>query len=265
MLSPPPARSGISMATKLAIIALFALVFIASGVAYWYYGGEDVIVESDVTEDEVDEEDTTLEDILDSKPDYSAGASGGNVNDAIYSTSAGNIEFEKIWDDSGSGADLSVAVWRPTDLPNYTSIGDITSGDDNAVEDTDRVLFVSNSSAYSALPTNYKKIWSSEGVNLKKPIAFWEATCPDQYRALGHVASEDVPDQDASRCVHESLLEDTDLKNTIWESKSAKKLKTKSGAPNTSSDVGIWSVWGSSTFMAGKLNDKPKLAYRFKG
>lgn len=241
---------------KIGILVILLLVIAGVFAATYWYWYKEVSIVNDNDSGDGGGDDIPLEDLLAVKKDYM-----GDEDDldyegtAFYSTTGGNLEFEKVWDDSGSGADKNLAVWRPTVVPGYAPIGDIASDDDNGVDDAQRVLFVRDDPAYSAMPTNYKPVWSSDGYNLKKPIAFWEAVCPDKYKSMGHLASEDVPDQDSMRCVHESVLEATDLKNEIWNSEDAKKTEG-------SKDVSVWNVWGSSTFMAGGV--KPKEAWRFK-
>ncbi|MEU9015070.1 Vps62-related protein [Streptomyces sp. NPDC048479] len=111
--------------------------------------------------------------------------------------------FTKIYDDSGTGADDDVAVWRPDlgNMPGYHSLGDVAM---NVHDRAPANAFVVKGPK-DALepPTDYQLIWSDHGSGGDQDGSLWQPIAPPGYTCLGGVAAHGYskPSTDVVRCI----------------------------------------------------------------
>lgn len=229
---------------------LLIIIVVLIGVYYYYFMSNDFMSDN-IEDNNTDTAPVDINDLKDLKDsDYSDDPEETEeiqTSPAFVSTTTGNIEMEKIWDDSGSGADTDLSFWRPSGYPMHTSVGDIAINSSDKIPDSIRVLFVNNSEEFSKLPVDYKQVWNTDNIKSKDQTAIWEAICPDKYKSIGHIASEQKPLQDTVRCVHEDYLSETTMQNKLWRSKTADSKKS-------GKNIDITNVWGSTTFLAVPSN-----------
>lgn len=130
------------------------------------------------------------------------------------------IRFDPVYDDGGTGADHDLSVWRPVPPPGFFSLGDIAM---SAHGLQPRLAFVvSGEGDVLAPPTDYARVWSSNGAGGDREGSFWRPVAPAGYACLGAVASpgSTKPSTDLIRCVrHEYLLPATPT--WVWDSRGA--------------------------------------------
>lgn len=143
--------------------------------------------------------------------------------------------FEKVWDDSGSGASADVGFFRPVPRDGYFVLGHYAHG--SHAKPTDAVVMVvrtkpGQETALSA-PLNYQRIWSDAGSGANGDVAVWWPSCPTNYVALGLITTTGAqPTADAVRCVRQDLTAPARVGTAVWND-------SGSGA---NSNFGSWEV-----------------------
>ncbi|WP_224243580.1 Vps62-related protein [Hyalangium gracile] len=111
--------------------------------------------------------------------------------------------FHWIYDDSGSGADNDVSVWRPdlSQTPGFYSLGDVAMGSHGRAPGM--TFVVRGEGDVLARPLDYNWIWSDWGSGGTHDGSFWEPVAPAGYTCLGAVAAlgYSKPSTDLIRCV----------------------------------------------------------------
>ena len=146
--------------------------------------------------------------------------------------------FQGVWNDEGSGAELDGAFYRPVPPAGYSVIGYYGQGNHYA---PNGVVAVAKELIPGALaqPTGYEAIWTDSGSGSDRDGAFWRPIPPPDYTCLGVVVSGYAfghgyapPSLDAIRCVRSKLVGPGKTWLPIWNDES-------SGAH---SDVGTWTI-----------------------
>lgn len=119
-------------------------------------------------------------------------------------------EVKAIWDDSGSGAHMSLAVWRGVGPADTYSLGDFADGQHpNRIFPTPGALLVAKGKFdyIFAPPYEFREVWKDRGSGSDQDVVFYQPICPAYFRALGHVAVASYRERPSSsmiRCVNMS-------------------------------------------------------------
>lgn len=111
-------------------------------------------------------------------------------------------DTERIWDDSGSGANVDFSSWRATEPDGYFSLGDI--GVASHSEPRFSILARAIKPDALAAPVNFVQRWNDAGSGADDDVAFYQPVCPPGYRWLGYVTIQshsDFPPTNDFRCV----------------------------------------------------------------
>ncbi|MEC3978743.1 Vps62-related protein [Amycolatopsis sp. H20-H5] len=119
-------------------------------------------------------------------------------------------QFQRIWDDGGSGADHDVSIWRPdvSRYSGYRSLGDVVMKGYGAPSNT---FLVRDDAGVAARPVGYRLIWDDRGSGGDHDVSLWEPVAPAGYTCLGSVAEhgyDTPPSTDVVRCLQSSYTTD---------------------------------------------------------
>eukprot|EP01137_Pigoraptor_chileana_P000664 Opistho-2@37176 len=125
-------------------------------------------------------------------------------------------QYEKIWDDSGTGAvPVDVTIFRPVPPDGFYILGDYAQRGRLDAPTLHRVLCVRQEATKSHSPiplllppVDYVKVWEDIGSKPKfGPCSIWKPIPPEGYVAIGHIAHAgyDKPAVPTHRCVHMSI------------------------------------------------------------
>ena len=112
-------------------------------------------------------------------------------------------DTDKIWTDSGSGANRDFSSWRARELKGYFSLGDIGVGNSHA-EPRFSILVKAIKPDALAVPISFRQKWTDAGSGANDDVAFYEPDCPVGYRGLGYVTKRShspPPSTNDIRCV----------------------------------------------------------------
>ena len=141
--------------------------------------------------------------------------------------------YTPIWNDTGSGADEDVSIWRPVVPKGFVRLGHrIAAGYDEPSGQT-MILRAVNKKVIKA-PAKYVQIWNDAGSGALKTVFIWRASCAKGYSALGDVATSTkrAPSKSEISCVRSSDLAKAVGGDLLWDD-------TGSGA---TADFGAWSI-----------------------
>jgi len=138
-------------------------------------------------------------------------------------------KLEEIWNDSGSGVTNRISIYRSVARPGYYRVGD-TAFTVKPHDDTERkpegflvrLTHPENFDQILKLPKSYCTVWNDRHLPTKNKVQIWRVVCPDNFVALGHVAtSGSVPLPGDVYCVNSTyttvgILRDWDA---IWDEK----------------------------------------------
>jgi hypothetical protein len=148
-------------------------------------------------------------------------------------------EFERIWDDKGSGAKRDIAFFRPIVPSGFKILGHFAYGSYGNPDQKRKIMVVresnkNGSSNLLANPIRYERIWYDRGSGAKKDGAVWRPIPPKGYSAIGDVATRGwrSPSTGEIVCVRNDLVEKGVVGHNIWNDRG-------SGAKH---DVSIWSI-----------------------
>jgi len=140
--------------------------------------------------------------------------------------------YERIWTDAGSGAKLSVAVWRAKNYQSeYCSLGDVLT-DSYSSPSTKAVLVTQKKSGALVKPSSFSLVWNDGGSGADEDVAIYRMNAPSGYTCLGGVAvNSGSPDSSKYCCVKNEYIVRADTIE-IWND----------GGSGAKSDVSLWSV-----------------------
>jgi len=139
--------------------------------------------------------------------------------------------FSWLYNDSGTGADDDVSIWRPelSQSPGFFSLGDVAvSSHGPAPVNT---FVVRGEGDLLARPVDYAWIWNDRGSGGTYDVSFWEPLAPAGYTCLGTVTVQGYgkPSTELIRCVKSAYVLPG---NPVWVWDDS-----GSGADN---DLGLW-------------------------
>ena len=98
--------------------------------------------------------------------------------------------YVKIWDDSGSGADDDVSIWRAySNDEGYLPLGATAVGYHSSPGDTTLVAKAVEGGAL-AHPTGFSEVWNDRGSGADDDVRVMSMNAPTGYTCIGHVAVE---------------------------------------------------------------------------
>lgn len=145
--------------------------------------------------------------------DLPEGKCGGTVEELAFEYTR---DFEKVWDDAGSGADSDVGFFQPIPPQGYYVLGHYAHASHEAP--TTSVLVVKEEKAGAlAEPIGYERIWTDAGSGADQDGAVWQPSCPGNFVAIGLVTTSGAePSSDAVRCVRKDLTVQAEVGELIW-------------------------------------------------
>ncbi len=137
--------------------------------------------------------------------------------------------FSWIYDDSGTGANHDVSMWRPNPAAGYYSLGDVAMGSHSAP--ITAISIKASTADGLAKPLDYELIWKDSGSGGTHDGSFWSPIAPNGYTCLGHIAVNGYskPATDVMRCVRSDYVVAVTAAS-VWDD-------SGSGA---SWDAGVW-------------------------
>ena len=98
--------------------------------------------------------------------------------------------YIKIWDDSGSGADSDVSIWRAySNDEGYLPLG-ATAKWGHGMPTEYSLVVRSIERGALAHPTGFSEVWTDEGTRSDDDVRVMSMTAPVGYTCIGHVAVE---------------------------------------------------------------------------
>jgi hypothetical protein len=130
--------------------------------------------------------------------------------------------YSWLYNDSGSGADMDVTLWRPTPTDvSYAIIGDYAQGNYNDPTGSSILVKALNDDPDSPLlkpPEDYRQVWNDQGSGGDNDGSVWWPVAPDGYVAIGALGQSgyDKPAGVPYACVRQDYCTPTGVLNTIW-------------------------------------------------
>ncbi|MES2069888.1 MAG: Vps62-related protein [Pseudomonadota bacterium] len=154
-----------------------------------------------------------------------------------------------VYDDSGTGSDMDLTVFRPTpDSEQTFIIGDCAQSSGTAQGFSLTVQAINDSSDYPLLkaPIGYAQVWNDHGSGGRHDGSIWLPMAPDGYIAIGAVASDGytTPNIPSYRCLRRDLLVEAQPGALIWNDRG-------SGAHD---DVALYSIMGLNNAFLAQAN-----------
>lgn len=175
-------------------------------------------------------------------------------------SSTGN--FTWVYDDSGTGSDHNLVVYRPAPTdPTVFIIGDAAFPGTAAQGIAFTVKAINDDPANPLLmpPVGYTQIWNDQGSGGHNDGSIWQPVPPDGYVAIGAVATTGyAPPAIANyACLRRDQVEPTTYGVFIWSDQG-------SGGDN---DVEIFGITGVSNAFVAQGNYGPPVGtcYKIKG
>ncbi|MGW8955565.1 Vps62-related protein [Streptomyces sp. NPDC055709] len=170
--------------------------------------------------------------------------------------------FMKIYDDSGTGADDDVAIWRPDlrSAPGYHSLGDVAM--DVHDREPANAFVVKGPEGTLVPPLDFRLIWNDRGSGGDQDGSLWQPIAPAGYTCLGDVAADgyDKPSKNAVRCIR-SVYTVPGTPKKVWDD----------GGSGAGMDVGVWDSAPSdahgltvSTFVGHSSHEHAGAAGRYR-
>lgn len=171
--------------------------------------------------------------------------------------------YDWIYNDTGSGADMDVTIWRPHPSDSsYFIIGDYAQGNYSSPTGSAYIVKAVNDDPNNPLikgPKDYNVIWTDKGSGGDHDGSVWYPVPDDNYIAIGYVGQLGYgkPSIPNFVCLRKDLVELTDGGTLIWSDKG-------SGAD---SDVALYKIVGVPNAFVAQGNYDPYNgnAYKIKG
>lgn len=178
-------------------------------------------------------------------------------------------DFTPLWNDQGSGAQLSVSYWRPIPTEHFHGfhiLGDFASSDYNSIVRNRIVAIVSDANGPDGTalrpPVDYQRLWSDTGTGADTHGAIWKPIAPEGYVALGMLCTlgYEKPLLSTMRCIRADLVIASYVGDMIWNDRGS----------GGDSDFSAWSVqppkaasgelyFSSGTFIGVPSYEKPDI------
>lgn len=91
---------------------------------------------------------------------------------------ANPIDYEKVWDDKGTGAKYKGCIWRPIAPDGYVALGCVTAKDSYDKPGLDAVTCVREDLTFGS---NAKWVYSDKGAGGKYDLSVWRNVVPPSY------------------------------------------------------------------------------------
>lgn len=122
-------------------------------------------------------------------------------------------EYTRLYDDSGSGANDDLSIWRPVVPAGYHALGDVAVSNSRDAPSFSVPVVKDNAAAFTQ-PLGYELLWSDEGSGSESEsagegISLWHGIAPAGYTCVGVFAFEgytQAPPASATRCIHDDYL-----------------------------------------------------------
>ncbi len=122
---------------------------------------------------------------------------------------------DRVWRDSGSGADKNVAFWKANPSPGFYTFGHYATLfydiDPDRGQYAPVAICLKPKPGYEYLlaePVRFEKIWDDAGTGSDcDDCNVWRMVCPDGYVALGDIVSQEgTPNIGSVRCIKKSAV-----------------------------------------------------------
>lgn len=129
--------------------------------------------------------------------------------------------FSLEWNDSGSGADLDGAFYRPVAPAGWFLLGGFAQGNYNPPIGPSLIVQVEDDNPANPIlkpPTDYTLIWADHGSGAHMDGSIWHPVPPNGYVTIGYVAQHgyDKPSIANFRCVRQDYARQGKIGNLIW-------------------------------------------------
>jgi Insecticidal Crystal Toxin, P42/Vacuolar protein sorting-associated protein 62 len=145
-------------------------------------------------------------------------------------------DYDLLYNDAGSGADLDGSFWSPQVANGFYAVGHLDRvGHDDPSGQMAMIVVKPLVDDAVAAPTDYTYIWDDSGSGASMDGSFWKPVCPTNYSALGTVGAVDShakPPLDAIRCVRSDLVEPAAIGDPLWND----------GGSGADDDFGSWGI-----------------------
>lgn len=167
-------------------------------------------------------------------------------------------DFVWLYDDTGSGADDPVSIWRPIAPAGYGLIGDVVVAGHGMP--TAPALAVIDDPVASSPPVGFELIWQDTLSGGDYDVSLWNPIPPLGYVCMGAVAvaGYDPPQIAQLRCVHEQLVQ-PGLSAHVWDDTGSGALwdgSLWSCIPGGADDPGATGL-ATGAFIARRHADDP--------
>lgn len=128
---------------------------------------------------------------------------------------------QRVWTDSGSGANYDGSIWRLNSQSNFYPLGDIPMSGYSFSSSIEKVL-VKGDQPGVARPTGYQWIWNDKGTGSNVDVTIWRPIAPEGYICLGDVITTShgsAPSTDLIRCVGEYYVQQASSSQWKWNDK----------------------------------------------
>jgi len=101
------------------------------------------------------------------------------------------VSYDKIWDDSGSGADDDVSIWRVVCPGDYVALSNIAT--DGSKPTSGSIYCIKSKYTYPQSSANWKQVWADHGSGASDDVTIYEAISKSDsvisVRGMGAIAS----------------------------------------------------------------------------
>lgn len=130
------------------------------------------------------------------------------------------VGFKWVWDDKGSGANRSVAIYEPIPNTGFFHLGHVAVGQHD-VKPVGIALKPKKENLL-AKPTKFVWLYDDSETDSNNSVAIYRAECPPGFQALGGMATSTRIEPDLSttsfRCINKSMLQSAQWPdNPLWD------------------------------------------------